>query len=125
MLEQPDAASLLRVAAQSLEADIVPQLTGKAAYDARITARLIAIVAREIEDAGRSDQVAIEGMRKVLGRDDGDLPSLTRDLAERLRAEELSPAVPQVAQLLWSMTMAKLAIDQPSFPRYRQLRDER
>ncbi len=121
MRDQPDPAALLAIVAETLHADVIPNLTGPAAYQARIAASLVAMVARELQQGPADDAAETLRLKALLEASDGNLAELNSELAARLRDGRLAIDSPGVAQHLWATTLAKLAVDQPAFARYRQL----
>lgn len=118
MQDRPTDAELLEIVADTLRTVVIPELTGPAAYQARIAASLVAMVARAL---GRGPDAAygeIERLRDLLDREDGDLASLNRELAQHIRDGGLSIDDPRLVAHLWCTTLDKLAIDQPTYPRY-------
>ncbi|KQT35312.1 hypothetical protein ASG29_04235 [Sphingomonas sp. Leaf412] len=119
MHDPPDAAALLDIVGDLLRTAIVPELDGALAYQARIAASLVAIAAREIRAAPADDAAEVASLRAILGTDD-DLRALNVDLARRLADRSLDIGSPGVADFLRRTTLAKLAVDQPRFPRLHE-----
>ena len=53
----------------------------------------------------------------------GSLDGLNRLLCQRIRTATLDLHTPGLAEHLWRVTLAKLAVDQPGYESYRRLRD--
>ena len=121
MRDRPDAAALLAIVADVLRDQVIPHLDGAAAYQARIAASLVAIVRRGEERGVADDEAELTRLRALLAREDGDLHALNVDLAARLRDGSIALEDAPVAEHLWATTLAKLAVDQPGFARYRAL----
>jgi len=51
---------------------------------------------------------------------DGSLEELTALLSRRIAAGELDLQTPGLAEHLWATTLAKVAIDQPTYASYRR-----
>lgn len=119
MHDQPDAAALLDAVSELLRATIVPHLNGAVAYQARIAASLVTIVAREIRASPTADAVEHATLRRLL-RTDGDLKALNVELARRLADRSLGIDTPGMVEHLRRTTLAKLAVDQPGFARLRK-----
>ena len=81
----------------SLPADLVSYL-----------ARLDAFIAAEIAPL------------QALLHTDGSLEELTALLSRRIAAGELDLQTPGLAEHLWATTLAKVAIDQPTYASYRR-----
>lgn len=121
MRDRPDAAAILDIVAHTLSETLLPHLRGGDAYQARIAANLVRIVAREMRHAGPDDREELQRLRSLLNHEDGDLLSLNRELATRIASGEIGPDEPSLVDHLWRTTIAKLAVDQPYFPRLKQL----
>jgi hypothetical protein len=120
MRDQPGPVALLKIVGETLQNDVIPNLAGPSAYQARIAASLVAIITRELQ-RGATDDAAESARLRALGVQGDDLTALNADLAERLRDGRLSLESADVAAHLWETTLAKMAVDQPGFARYRQL----
>ena len=116
MEDRPDSAALLDAVETLLKDEVVPRLDGAVAYHARIAASIVAIVARQLRLGPAADATEQEGLASLVGQGGG--PDM---LADRLRNASLSIDDPAVADHLWRTTLAKLAIDQPRYPRLAQL----
>ena len=119
MQDPPTAAELLEAAAAFLREVAVPQLSGHASFHARVAANALDIVKREIElrPAAERDEHA---RLQALLRTDGSLDELNSLLSRRIAAGEVSLQTPGVAEHLWATTLAKVAIDQPTYASYRR-----
>ena len=120
MEDRPDSAALLDAVEALLRDEIVLALDGALSYHARVAASVVAIVARQLRLGPRAAADEQTRLATLLGQD-GDLAAQTATLAARLRDGTLAFEAPGVADHLWATTRAKLAIDQPRYPRLRQL----
>jgi hypothetical protein len=73
MQDRPSVQELLSVVRQFLESEVVPALSGRRAFHARVAANVLAIVAREIE--GEEAALAAEWARLAPLVDRSDRPS--------------------------------------------------
>jgi hypothetical protein len=119
MQDPPTVAELLEATAAFLREVAVPQLSGHASFHARVAANALDIVKRELElrPAAERDEHA---RLKALLRTDGSLDALNSLLSRRIAAGELGLQTPGVAEHLWATTLAKVAIDQPTYASYRR-----
>lgn len=102
---------------------LVPQLQGSAAFQARVAANAVDLVAREMRQGPAAEAAALARLRGLLQRPDAgaaDLPALEADLAARLRSGDLAPDAPGLQDHLWASTLAKMAIDQPGYASYQR-----
>src|SRR5688572_12087272 len=119
MQDPPTVAELLEATAAFLREVAVPQLSGHASFHARVAANALEIVNREPELrlTFHRDELA---RLKALLRTDGSLAELNSLLSRRIAAGEVGLQTPGVAEHLWATTLAKVAIDQPTYASYRR-----
>ncbi len=113
MQDEPHPPEILHAVADFLRQIVVPQTTGATAYQARIAAAALDLVRRQLEQAGK--EAAEQDRLRALLNQDGPLPTLTAELARRLRDGTLDLSSPGVAAHLWAATRDKLAVDQPRY----------
>lgn len=123
MEDRPDGAALLDAVEALLRDEIVPRLDGAVAYHARIAASIVAIVARRLRLAPAAEAEELDRLQALVS-EERDLSALTAALAAQLRTGALAIDDPAVADHLWRTTRAKLAIDQPRYPRLAQMEEE-
>lgn len=114
MMDQPSAIELVTAVREFIEKHAMPELTGRTAFHARVAANALAIVIRELEQAPAANADELARLEQMLGRR-GTLNELNRELCRRLRANEMSAFDPALATHLKLSTLAKVAIDQPSY----------
>ncbi len=87
MQNEPDAAELLAIAAEVLEQEVVPQLTGTTQHHARVAANLVAIIGRELRLSGANDEQELLSLTRLLGSEcPTDLTQARATLSASLRA---------------------------------------
>lgn len=118
MLDRPDAATLLAIVADFLRERAGPALPDRLAFEARIAANALDTAAREIAAGPAGEAVERVRLQSLLATAENDLEALNAQLADRLRAGEISPDVPEVAAHLLATALEKLAVDQPSYSTY-------
>ena len=119
MQDPPTVAELLAATAAFLREVAVRQLSGHASFHARVAANALDVVKRELElrPAAERDEHA---RLKSLLRSDGSLEELNALLSRRIATGEMDLQTPGVADHLWATTLAKVAIDQPTYASYRR-----
>jgi hypothetical protein len=122
--DKPTAVELLRVIREFVETQAMPRLEGRTAFHARVAVNALAIVERELELGPAAADAERGRLRALLGRD-GTLDELNRELCRRVRAGEVAADSPGLRAHLWETTLAKVAIDQPSYAAYRKARARR
>lgn len=117
MMDQPSALELVTAVREFLEKHAMPALQGHTAFHARVAANALGIVARELEQGGPTGRAEAERLRVLLGRD-GTLADLNRELCRRIRSGEIAWNDPALVAHLVPTTLAKVAVDQPSYSGY-------
>lgn len=118
MQEQPTTAELLEVVTEFLRNEIVPNLTGPLAFNARVAANALSIAKREIEQGPEAAVQARAKLASLLGHDDA-LPALDDELCERIARKEMNLQTPGLLDYLWYTTMKTVAINQPNYSGYQ------
>lgn len=117
MQDRPHPIELIRTVAETLRDKIMPQLSGAAAFEVRVAANALDLVARQLARDPGTDEAERARLQALLGRD-GTLEELTRALSARLADGCLSLADAGVKDHLWATTLDKLAVDQPGYAAY-------
>lgn len=116
-MDQPSAHELVTAVREFIEKHAMPELQGRTAFHARVAANALAIVARELERSGAAAAEERERLRVLLGRE-GALDAQNRELCRRIRAGTISAEAPELAAHLIATTLAKVAVDQPTYSGY-------
>lgn len=117
MHDQPEPRALVDAVARFLKQEIAPALRGSAAFQVRIAVNALDLVVRQLSDTGVAEEHA--RLVALVGRD-GTLDELTRLLASGIAAGTFTLATPGLTEHLWATTLAKLAVDQPTYQSYRR-----
>jgi hypothetical protein len=124
MQDEPRPDEILTRVANFLKGPATRETGPHISFQLRVAANAIEICERQLTLAPRAEAEELTRLRALL-RVDGDLPTLNRDLALRIRAGELTLETPGLAEHLWATTLAKLAVDQPTYGGYRAALAER
>jgi hypothetical protein len=124
MLDQPHGADILAAVSRLLRETLMPQLSANAAFQARVAANAIDLVAREITFGETVQREALQRLQALLNRD-GSLEELETELSGRIRRGELDLQSPGLADHLWQTTLDKMKIDQPAYASYRRALETR
>ena len=117
MMDQPAAIEIITAVKEFIEKHAMPQLAGHTAFHARVAANALAVVIRELEQGPAAGYDEAARLRHLLNRD-GSLDSLNRELCRRLRENEMPIDNPALIEHLRLTTLAKVAIDQPTYSGY-------
>ncbi|WP_439684179.1 DUF6285 domain-containing protein [Cupriavidus oxalaticus] len=120
MQDTPHAAELVDAVSAFLRDAAIPKLSGREAFDARVAARVLDIVARELRLVPAASAAEHARLRGLLGTD-GTLAELNQRLCEAIAGGRIDAATPGLAAHLWAATLDKLAVDQPGYASYRQI----
>ncbi|MGL3109055.1 DUF6285 domain-containing protein [Bradyrhizobium sp. BR 1432] len=124
MLDQPRGADILTAVSRLLRETLMPQLPANAAFQARVAANAIDLVAREIDFGGSVEREALARLQALLNRD-GTLEQLEAELSGRIRRGEFDLQSDGLADHLWRTTLDKMKIDQPNYASYRRTLETR
>jgi hypothetical protein len=121
MAGHPDAAELIE-AVRGFLASVESRLAGREAFHAKVAGNVLAIVARELRQ--RPEAVERAALASVLGHD-GDAAALRAELCAALRAGRIGADTPGLIDALTAATLARLAVDNPTFSTFRRLTEAR
>jgi len=124
MQDEPRPDEILGAVAAFLKGPAVRESGPHIAFQLRVCANAIEIAQRGLTLAPAAETAELARLRALL-RLDGDLPTLNRELAHRIREGAIDLAWPGLKDHLWATTLAKLAIDQPGYSGYRAALAER
>ncbi len=119
MLDHPRGPALLDAVARLLRDVLQPQLQGSAAFQARVAANALDLVARELRLGPAADAAAADRLQALL-QHGGEADALSAELALAIRSGAIDDQDPGLRAHLWASTLDKLAIDQPAYAPYRR-----
>jgi hypothetical protein len=124
MQDEPTPHEIMGAVAEFLRAVVAVEANPRTAFVARVAANALEMSRRQLALAPAADAAEAERLRAILGRD-GSLAELNAEFAARIASGALELGSPGVAEQLWAATLAKLAVDQPTYSGYRAALDER
>jgi len=126
MQDTPDHTEILAAVTALLREEIMPLLSGRPNYQVRVAANALDLVGRQMALQDGFDRAEHGRLVELLGGDgDPDLMALNQALCVAIESHAITLETPGVAEHLWATTMAKLAVDQPSYARYQaELKNE-
>jgi hypothetical protein len=110
----PKAAVLLEAAVKYLEAELMPTLTGYHRFQTRVTVNVLNTVRRELEMRGAQADAERSRLVAMLGHD-GDVESLSVELAERIAAGAIAIDDPALRAHVRQSLADALAINNPKW----------
>jgi len=119
MQDEPRAAEILPAIAKFLREAVTAEPSAHTLFQARVAANACDLAAREAQLAPASDAAELDRLTALLGHD-GTLEALNAELAAKILDGTLTLETPELKAHLWAVSMAKLAVDQPSYASYRR-----
>ncbi|GGY59092.1 DUF6285 domain-containing protein [Marinobacter zhanjiangensis] len=124
MQDLPENTALLASVEAFLKEEVMPQLDPAGGFRARVSANVLGMVRRHLEQAGLDTaHDERELLTQLTGRK-GTLAGQTAELCRLVADGTLTPDNPRLRDYLWLTTLAKLAVDQPKYSGYLRARDE-
>ena len=111
---RPNADELLETVAEFLRHIAENDLTGQAAFHARVAANALAMARREVQQKAAMDAGEVGRLQVLLGHD-GSHSELTQELAGRLQAGDSSLDRAQTLKHLRQVVRDKLLLSNPKY----------
>ena len=124
MQDRPSPSELIGAVAAFLKNVVAPETRGALSFNARVAANALEMMKRELDTAPAEDAAELARLQALLGQD-GSLFDLNVELSRRIEAGEVDLSTPGLKDHLWATTLAKLAVDQPTYGGYRAALAER
>jgi hypothetical protein len=124
MQDHPNPDEILGAVAAFLRDGLSTGGPARAAFQARVSGNALEIVRRQLALAPQAEADEQARLVRLLDQD-GDLVALNGELSIRIADGRLDLQTPGLAEHLWETTLAKLAVDQPSYSGYRAALAER
>jgi Domain of unknown function (DUF6285) len=115
----PRPETLVAAVAACLRAEIAPQIKGPANFQLRVAINALELVVRQLALAPSSDAAELKSLEGLLGRT-GTLVELNTALCGAIADGSARLESSELQRHLWSTTMAKVAVDQPSYATYKR-----
>jgi hypothetical protein len=116
MHDQPSVSELVLAVKSFIDETAGPNLTGHAAFHARVASNALATVLRDLELRPANEAAEIARLRSLLDASEGDdLATLNARLSEKIRSGDLTPQTPGLLEHLKTTTVAQVEIDQPRY----------
>ena len=124
MQDEPRPAEILKAISVFLRGPASRESGQHIAFQLRVCANAAEIAQRQLDLAPAEEAAEVARLRALLAID-GDLPALNRELSKRIREDAITLETPGLSEHLWATTLAKLAVDQPTYSGYRAALAER
>jgi hypothetical protein len=124
MQDNPTPSEVIGAVAAFLKTVVTAETTGATSFQARVAANALEMMRRQLDLSPAADAAEQARLTALLGHD-GELLALNRELSERIAAGQMDLTTPGLSDHLWATTLAKLAVDQPTYAAYRASLAER
>jgi len=124
MQDQPHPSEVIGAVAEFLRAVVVPKADPLTAFQTRVAINALEMMRRQLDLAPAAEADEAARLAGLLGHD-GALADLNAELAAKIADGDLDLTSPGLSDHLWATTLAKLAVDQPSYAAYRATLAER
>ena len=114
MHDQPSVSELVQAVKNFVDNTAAPNLSGHAAFHARVASNVLATILRDLE--ARPDNDAAERTRlAALLRSGGDLETLNRELCDKIQSGEMNAETEGLIAHLKATAIAQVKVDQPKY----------
>ena len=120
MQDAPTPGEILESVVRLLRETLMPELSGRSAYLARVAANALELVRRQIELEPSFDGAERKRLIALLGKD-GTPAELNIALCEAIESRVMDSETPGLAEHLWATALEKMAVDQPSYAAYKRV----
>lgn len=120
MPETPTGPELLEAVAAFLRKALMPKLSGRSAFHARVSANVLDIVRRQMVLGPMAQAAERDRLSALLGRQ-GSLETLNQALCKCIESGDIPFDDPTLIRHLWATTLDTLAVDQPTYANYRKV----
>jgi hypothetical protein len=115
MHDAPSAKELIEAVKAFIDKTAAPQLTGHAAFHARVASNVLATVIREMEIRPAAEAAEQARLESLLGVSGESVDNLNRRLCEEIRSGRMSLSTEGLLAHLKSTTIDQLSVDQPGY----------
>ena len=116
MHDHPSVPELVQAVKNFIDETAAPNLTGHAAFHARVASNALATVLRDLSERPVAEAAERQRLMDLLGAsEDLTTSDLNRTLSERIRDGEMTAETAGLLAHLKATTMAQVEIDQPRY----------
>lgn len=115
MHNQPTVSELVQAVKNFVDHSAMPELTGRAAFHARVASNVLATILRDLDKREENDEAELSRLRALLNDPDGSREALNETLREKIRAGELTIESDGLLEHLKKTAIAQVEVDQPKY----------
>lgn len=116
MHNQPSVSELVQAVKNFVDHSAMPELTGRAAFHARVASNVLATILRDLDSREENDAEEYARLQKLIADSDGKTRAeLNAELRDKLRSGELTVHSAELMDHLKKTAIAQLKVDQPKY----------
>jgi len=115
MHDAPSAKELIEAVKAFIDKTAAPQLTGHAAFHARVASNALATVLRELDIRPQAEVAEKLRLEALLGTTGASAAELNQKLCEAIRSGSMDLSTEGLLSHLKSTTIDQLSVDQPGY----------
>lgn len=115
MHDAPSAKELIEAVKAFIDKTAAPQLTGHAAFHARVASNALATVLRELDIRPQAEAAEKLRLEALLGTTGASPAELNQKLCEAIRSGAMDLSTEGLLSHLKSTTIDQLSVDQPGY----------
>jgi len=114
MHDQPSISELVQAVKNFVDNTAAPNLSGHAAFHARVASNVLATILRDLQARPDNDAAELARLQGLLGRH-GDLEMLNRALCADIKSGEMDAETDGLLAHLRATAIAQVQVDQPKY----------
>jgi hypothetical protein len=114
MHDQPSVSELVQAVKNFVDNTAAPNLTGHAAFHARVASNVLATILRDLEARPDNDAAELARLSAILNSD-GDLETLNRKLCFDIQSGAVNAETAGLLDHLKATAIAQVKVDQPKY----------
>lgn len=116
MHNQPSVSELVQAVKNFVDHSAMPELTGRAAFHARVASNVLATILRDLDSREENDAEEYARLQKLIADSDGKTRAeLNAELRGKIRSGELTVQSAELMDHLKKTAIAQLKVDQPKY----------
>lgn len=124
MHDQPSVSELVQAVKNFVDETAAPNLTGHAAFHARVASNTLATILRDLDHRPAAERAERERLIALLNASpDATTDALNRQLCDKIRSGDMSRETPGLLSHLKETTIAQVEIDQPRYSGLKLAKD--
>lgn len=114
MHDQPSVSELVQAVKNFVDNTAAPNLSGHAAFHARVASNVLATILRDLEARPDNDTAELARLQALLDRE-GDLETLNRALCADIKSGKITTETDGLLAHLKATAIAQVKVDQPKY----------